>query len=446
VAKFTATSLGTNMVGLISFFSAFVFLIYYCSKNYSQGLEKLYSFILVVPLSYIDGLDTITALKIGPIGVTQFGIMLVFAFGFLKYKKIKFNIRNNWPIFVLLILYLVNLIFNVGNPYTIKDASTYFVPLLFLLSFLFFSNSFGYNDFINISIKSLYLHSLLLFLLYSFWILSGGSGRFGVTSMSLYCFSIPIMVQRIIENKTSRKMIRTYKLAIVTQCALLLLSQTRSLIIIVAFEVLFSLLSQKMTVKRAVKVFILLFIFVVSVFIAYSYVLRTGYASAGWAGRMFELTQTGFSTQSNVIRNQLMEYYIPLILSQPLGHGFGVVMPNWIMTNSGLGLSTEITLGVDNLFLTYMYKFGIINFCVLVIIITSSIFTLYKRSKNNIYCEKIVFFSFLFLLIPTAVMTGQALDDITVSCFFQAFIAASMNERRRMREGVLGYGKELSLN
>lgn len=401
-------------------------------KNYHRCLNNVYVLILMIPLSYIDGFNTIQALKIGYISVHQAIIIEIFLIGLLRciVKKqliIRKSIVNHFAL-LLLFIYFINLVINIENQYAIKDASTYIVPLMLFFAYSFFDRKTDLNGFIELTLKALKYHSFILLAVYfTFWQLIGGNSRFGITSESLYVFSIPLMFKAVLGNTINKKTKIQYINSIIAQFFLILVSQTRSLIITIALMLVLSIITLFRKRKDVIKGIILLASSFTALFLFYRYVLMFGSYINGWANRMYELISSGFSTQSNTIRKRLINYYMPEIIHKPFGHGFGYIMRNWELTNSGLTLSSENTLGVDNLFLTYLFKFGFLVFIVFLLIYISAYYRLYFFSVKNSTYGNVVFYAFLIMLLPVALMSGQMMDDIVVACFFWTFAACSVN-------------------
>lgn len=426
------------MLGIISFLVASLYILYYCNVSYLECIKKVYVLLLAIPLSYLDGFNTIDALKIGIVSVPQLIIIEVFAIGLIcktGEQRIVIQKKNDLLVLLLFSLYIIDLAFNIDRPLAIKDASTYIIPMLLLLSVRIFSSRIDCMEFVDLSVRGLFYNSIILTIAYlTIWKVAGENGRFGVTVESLYVFSIPVMFAKVLDKNEKYNMRVRYAIGVVLQFFLLLVSQTRTLIIVVSF-LMFLAIIRLVKYKKTLRKGVALLSLAVCIFTAgIVYVIQIGGNGAGWASRMYELIQTGILTQSNSIRTRLIHFYIPQIVSHPLGHGFGYPMYNWVLSNNQkMILSEEITLGVDNFILTYCYKFGFFFFIVFIILLGKAYRQFYRYLKNHDQDENsmIGYYAMLTLLLPTALMSGQILDNFTISCFFQLFIAVNTQQKRR---------------
>lgn len=88
-----------------------------------------------------------------------------------------------------------------------------------------------------------------------------------------------------------------------------------------------------------------------------------------------------------------------------------------VSSNEGITVISSDTMGMDNLLITYAYKCGLICLVVYLYIHIKSLLKALKLIRSN-RDTLIVFISLCVLIIPTVIMSVQALKNITVACFW----------------------------
>lgn len=400
------------------------------NKNYNKAVWENYVLMLAVPLSSYSYLDTVSILKIGSFSVLELSILELFIIGFIKQKIIK--IRKNWvtmSVIILLAFYFINILMNLEKARCISDAKDYIIPIILFICIYSVIDKTCYIEVIKYSLKGIYINAIISLLIYLlFWTRLGEVSRYGFSYESLFVFSIPVQFIWLIQkNYTSQKEKHNYILGILIEIYLMLISQTRTVIfcvvLVMAIYVIVSLLL-KSSPKNKVRNFIIFIFTGLGMLALYYYLFTHQTSNIGWIHRISEVFTSGLNTQSNQVRWINIEYYKDLIGKKIYGYGFGTLMPIYaVSSNEGITVISSDTMGMDNLLITYAYKCGLICLVVYLYIHIKSLLKALKLIRSN-RDTLIVFISLCVLIIPTVIMSVQALKNITVACFWWTFVAS----------------------
>lgn len=415
----------------------FVYILIQGIKNFSKTVLGVYSLVLSIPVSATQYIDTSSLLKIGRVNVLEVAVLLLFVLGIIKRKRLVLQKDSiNVLALCLMGIYVFKLIINIDKTRCIADAKDYIIPLLlFFCMRTAWRSENSFDIYLETTLKALRINAIMIFLGYFiYWIPSGLNGRYGFGCESLYVFSIPMQLYLGMNKSTKKEKIRNI-LGVLIQSILVLISQTRSLIlclfIILGCYLVVSLLKRN-TAYGYIRKFGFLVIMIIIGVMGYNYILNEKLLS-GWMYRMAELFRFGMKTKSNTIRLALIQYYIPKICKNPFGYGFGVIMPVLDFTSADtLSLVSGDALAIDNLLITYIYKLGIVAG---IIYITIHVISFCKMLKIKIEGGKwlIIKIACLVLVIPTVLMSVQALKYLSIASFYWGFVAtiktAEVNRR-----------------
>jgi hypothetical protein len=278
-------------------------------------------------------------------------------------------------------------------------------------------------EFLDFLYKATFFSCAMSMLMYltrdlSVWgIISYNSGRYFGGYLSLLIFTVPYVLYRYLclKNIKILHMIVYYILAF--SCLALAQSRTAFFAIGLGFVSVLTVSIYKIKSKTLKKVLVMMVLVVLAVVIFLN-------SNLDVVGRLLS-TNLRDRGETTFARVYLYQYYIPEILKDPIGKGFGETM--YFVSRSMKLQGDTGTYVVDCAYITAGYKGGWI---LLLVYILASLIPLIKTMKayfkTNDWLYMLFAVFWLLYIFTTALITGQIIHTIATLTLFWVIVALSM--------------------
>jgi hypothetical protein len=162
-------------------------------------------------------------------------------------------------------------------------------------------------------------------------------------------------------------------------------------------------------------------IFVFMIIVAIVYVGTHKNVKNGYLGRINEMLQGNFTTDSTEMRDKNIDFYTKKIMNTPQGVGFGAYMPALSIHTTGYDDTTLLNYGFDNAYLTITYKCGIAGVVLYALFLFQQVFWAFKQRKRG-YIYFLVLLVLLGMILSGTCFTIQLVKSINVYGFYMALI------------------------
>lgn len=126
------------------------------------------------------------------------------------------------------------------------------------------------------------------------------------------------------------------------------------------------------------------------------------------------------------------DYYIKEIIGHPNGFGIGKLMYMYTSNGQPYGLRSVIDSG----FLTFGYKFGIVNLILIGILIIKANFNILFKNKMFLY-HLFLIVSLLLLIFSGGIMTGQIFNNNAVTIVFWGIIGILLRPNFKNKKSII---------
>lgn len=418
-----------SIIMVVALFGGLCFL----KKAYTNTKEcfwMLYFIILCLPISKnnILSLISINVFGIG-INILQIGIGIIFLIVLINNRKYrKLSQTNIGRLFIVLcILYIIYFSLGIikGNNKALADVIMYlFQCILFYCTYKLVNDKDSIYKLMNITMYALTVNctfSLIMLLTnkLSIWGIEYTGERYGGNFLTLLIITLSYIFFILYNGeKENNKIFLIY--SIFVSILSMILSQNRTnpiLLIISCLIILFISFNNKCTYKNVFRKLILLISICISTFIIGISIMNS---DSDFINRFKKIASLSEDTNMKT-RINTNNYYIKLIIDNPLGDGFGTLMP--FVDSEGV-FRYEDSLNIDNSYINIGRKAGILTMIIYIIFIISPIIELlksYNVNKNNIYIALTVMY--FMLIIASSLLTSQSIHSYSVSSFIWVFIA-----------------------
>lgn len=405
--------------------------LYYSFKYTSKAFWFTYFVVLSLPIGNNNILEYIT-IRIKGIGINIIPICIgiIFCIVCIKHKEYKNNfIKNNlnkWFI-ILYLIYFISILNGIlnGNERIIEDFVMYaYQAFLFYCTFKLVKNSDDIYKIMNITMLAQIVNCILTIIMYfthdlSIWGIQYNGGRFGGNYLTLIILTVSYALF-LIYNRKNKINIGILIAFLILSVSVMFISQNRTnpLLLLLSSGIMFfiTLFNKKSTRNLFQK---LIMIIVILIFFV-GFITTALKSNNEFVQRFTNITS--ISEDKNMkTRINTFKYYSDLIIKNPMGSGFGTLMP--FIDSSGR-VKYENSLNVDNTYLNIGRKVGVIGLILYILIILSPIKGLTKIYLNNrdmIYLS--IMIAYCMLLIAASMVTSQSIHSYSVSSFIWVFIS-----------------------
>lgn len=420
---------GESIIMIIALFGG----LYFIKKAYTNTIECFWLFYFVtlcLPISKNSILSLISIDMFGlGINILQIGIGIIFLVILINNRRYRrLSQTNIGKLFIVLcILYIICFSVGIlkGNNKVMVDAMMYlFQCILFYCTYKLVNDKESIYKLMNITMYALTVNctfSLIMLVTnkFSIWGIEYSGGRYGGNFLTLLIITLSYIFFILYnQEKESNKVLLIYSIFI--SILSMILSQNRTnpiLLIISCLIILFVSFNNKVTYKNIFRKPILLILICISTLIIGISIINS---NSDFIDRFKKITSLSDDTNMKT-RINTNNHYIKLIMDNPLGDGFGTLMP--FIDSEGV-FRYEDSLNIDNSYINIGRKAGILTMIIYIIFIISPIIKLikgYSVNKNNIYIALSVMY--FMLIIASSLLTSQSIHSYSVSSFIWVFIA-----------------------
>lgn len=422
---------------VLLFFPLYLSFIYFNLKNNEENLYLTIILILMTPLSLLK-----------PYYTFVFDFPQMFIFGYLftrlffRIKKIIYNLKikmNFTFITILQCIIIVYIMFDFvlrNNNLGVKFQEIRIFLISFFIFYSFYKNNeITINKFYSLTLRGITFASIITLILYFLPNVCSISlidieGRYSWGYQTLYIVTIPLLIYKLILENSKRKTLFLF-CSLFIQIVNLFLGGNRTgflLILIISLYMIMKsmillLKKREKQLRVGVLIFLSIIIMALSLFIVSKLINIEG-------NIIYRLNEIFVNNGENNIqtldaRSVTNNYYLATLIKEPLGNGIGSLMYMYTPNYNPYGLRSFI----DNAFLSFGYKFGLIMLFNLMLIIISSIYKILKKIKYNFY----FLYSFVIsiaLIISAGILTAQIFNNNAVNLFFWGLLGIGMNDKK----------------
>lgn len=403
----------------------------YSYKCTEKAFWLIYFVILSVPISKNRILDYIT-INIGDKGINLLQISVAVLFGIIilkgrKYKSILGKKANiNYLVFITLCFFY----FFIG---LLKHYNAIADFMMYAFQFMLFYCAYKINEqkddiykLLNVTLYGLTCNSIITFIMYltnqwTFWGIEYDGGRFGGNYLTLFIVTGSYIIF-IFYNKEYKVKKPILIIATILSVILMALSQNRTnpiaLLVSCCIILLINLKNKSKSRNKFAKI-LLLFLITAVMIVSASALFRI---NSDFINRFKKIAS--IEEDSNLkTRSNTNKYHLALIMSQPLGNGFGTTMT---FIDSRNVKQFEDSLNIDNSYINIARKAGVITLLFYIVMIVSPIrWLLRKYSENQDMIYLSISIAYVMLLIASTIFTSQSIHSYAVSSFIWVFIGYS---------------------
>ncbi|WP_068675283.1 hypothetical protein [Oceanobacillus sp. Castelsardo] len=420
----------------MGFFIIIFGFIFFIKKNITK-LFCLYLFVnLSIPFNNYIHYKLVLEWK----GVETTDILLLFLLILLviNFINIGVNIRFSKLDFIIAALFIFVVIYTFiglqnNNEFLLSDVKTFIYFFINYVMFRSLINKDNYLSVIKTFLNSSFVYSIVVLSLYLFMqdylpyiygerLYAWWGNRITFSNTTLFILTIPLLLFVLIKNVFPKYKLY-FSIVLLSNVISLLLSQTRTLILLCIFNCLIVLLlllyksygQYRINWKLGLRLFGLLF-FLTTTFIVSTYIGTSQEIISDIVNR-FQSNEGSLDVRE--ISNEMAANEIE---RNPLGYGLGkeLVLYNVDYTISSAGAF------IDNIFYTLGVKVGVIGVLIFIIILLSIFIGFISNFRKNKLFMALLIILYLSFLITSAVLNAQIIYSVPVLIMFIMFITVPL--------------------
>lgn len=412
------------MIGFLLFL-----LVYMIIKKNTVELFLMLTFI--TPLSGYESYYKIGSLNFSELIIITFYLGLILKKLLINKGITKTKLTGlDKPMIIFYIYIILNSLISIriNSKQNILQNLKYFIiiVLVYFMIKKFIKQTNNIYEFLNLITISLGINSIIIFAIYrltnvSLLELLDWEGRYGISSQTLYIITVPYCVYLLNKQELDIKNKILVFLNIVLELYLLMINGSRSItiaMIIIGLYIAFKIISDGIRYKSIVRYFKSIFM-IIAILVTFLVGCIYLYESNSIIVQRMDDFVNKTGTIANLDSRSLTNDYNMSLVKESNYKGYGIGENLYMIGSEGNIYS--IRPFIDNAFVSLLYKFGIVTFIFIILILAYNfILGIVKTiiEKKSLF----IVISTLMLIVTGGIYTAQLLASINIFGAFLGFL------------------------